>query len=529
MSDRPNIFLIMTDQQRFDTIAALGNRLIRTPALDRLCAAGTAFTRAYTPVPVCVGARTAILTGMPPHLTGCVDNDRPDLRTFPSLMQRLSESGYQCHGVGKMHFGGDKTRLWGFESRDTSEEEPAHDDDYVAFLRREGFSHVIEPHGVRSEMYYVPQPSQLPARLHHTTWVADRSIEFLSRRDRRRPFFLFSSFVKPHPPFENPTPWNQLYRTWEMPESYVPGNAEEYHTYWNRCQNRYKYCDAGRDRFLERTRRAAYYGAISFIDFAIGRMIDALGSEVANTLILFTADHGELLGDFGCFGKRSMLDASVRVPLIAVMPGMFSPGLKCDTACSLLSIASTALGVAGVRDPVVSREGPDLHDIARGMDPGPVFSQYQRGRYALYMAVYGQTKFVRSSPDSRSWILKVDDFGRESIISTSGEDHDAGKMLDHALRRRFERDRYAHAVENGQWIDYQPVPWPEPGDAGLLRQDSRELLERFDALGPTYARPSVGGADPYRLLRTPEPFLKRKRPEIEVDLRPRERLQPTHD
>ncbi|HEX2999642.1 MAG TPA: sulfatase-like hydrolase/transferase, partial [Armatimonadota bacterium] len=317
---RPNILLLMTDQQRYDTIAALGNPITRTPVLDRLAEEGTAFLRAYTPSPVCVSARCSLLTGLPPHRTGCTDNT-PMPQSMPSLMERLATAGYQTHGVGKMHFVPDSRALWGFEGRDYSEECGVADD-YRAFLDAAGYEHVRDPQGVRSEMYYIPQPSQLPARLHNTTWVADRSIDFLERRDRSRPFFLWTSFIKPHPPFENPTPWNKLYRCAEMPLPKRPEDSENLLTYWNRFQNRYKYRDQGLDNNLIRSLRAAYYGCISFVDYQVGRILAALEArgEMENTLILFVSDHGELLGDYNCFGKRCMLDSAARVPMLAYWP-----------------------------------------------------------------------------------------------------------------------------------------------------------------------------------------------------------------
>ena len=103
MNQRPNILFIMTDQQRSDTIAALGNRAIRTPALDSLVEAGTAFTNCYTPSPVCVAARSATITGVPPHLNGCTSNNESPLH-MPSIMQVLQSQGYRTHGIAKMHF-----------------------------------------------------------------------------------------------------------------------------------------------------------------------------------------------------------------------------------------------------------------------------------------------------------------------------------------------------------------------------------------------------------------------------------------
>ena len=96
----------------------------------------------------------------------------------------------------------------------------------------------------------IPQPSQLPAEHHHSTWVADRAIDFLQQRDRERPFFLWASFIKPHPPFESPVPWNKLYRAADMPPPHRPDGFEQMLTYWNHHQNRYKYRDKGYDEML---------------------------------------------------------------------------------------------------------------------------------------------------------------------------------------------------------------------------------------------------------------------------------------
>ena len=218
------------------------------------------------------------------------------------MMELLQGEGYQTHGVGKMHFVPDARKLWGFDSRVFSEEGGMREnDDFCDTLRSNGYDHVLDPNGVRSEWYYVPQPSQLPARLHHSTFIADRSIQFLQSRDRSRPFLLWSSFVKPHPPFESPVPWNRLYKPVEMPFPYMPRGYEDLQTYWNRVQNRYKYRDQGFDGNLVRLTKCAYYAAISFVDYNAGRILQALEDqgELDNTLVLFTSDHGELLGDYG--------------------------------------------------------------------------------------------------------------------------------------------------------------------------------------------------------------------------------------
>ncbi len=261
MIRQPNILFIMTDQQRSDTIAALGNRAIRTPALDSLVEQGITFSNCYTPSPVCVAARSATITGLPPHINGCTSNNESPLGRR-SIMQVLQGSGYQTHGIAKMHFNPETEALWGFDSRDISEEgarAPGSRNDFHRYLSENGYDHVLEPQGIRSELYYIPQPSQLPARHHHTTWVADRAIDYLNGRDRERPFFLWTSFIKPHPPFEAPAPWHKLYRAADMLPPRRPEGYEQLLTYWNHYQNRYKYRDKGYDQMLFRAIKAMYY------------------------------------------------------------------------------------------------------------------------------------------------------------------------------------------------------------------------------------------------------------------------------
>ena len=246
-----------------------------------------------------------------------------------SIMQVLHAAGYRTHGIGKMHFNPQVDAMWGFESREISEEGArlkGRRNDFHDYLNDKGYGHVLEPQGMRSEMYYIPQPSQLPAEHHHTAWVADRAIDFLQQRGKDRPFFLWTSFIKPHPPFESPVPWNKLYRAADMLPPHRPQGFEQLLSYWNHHQNRYKYRDKGYDEMLVRTMKAMYYACISFIDFNLGRILEALQDEIDNTLIIYTSDHGEMLGDYGSFGKRTMLNPAARIPLIMQAPDCASPG-----------------------------------------------------------------------------------------------------------------------------------------------------------------------------------------------------------
>jgi arylsulfatase len=311
---KPNILLFFTDQQRFDTIRALGNPIIRTPNMDRLCAMGTAFTSAYTPSPVCVSARASMFTGQYPMHTSMYSNDHGEApRSSETFVEALTRAGYRTHGIGKMHFKPEGNALHGYESRDISEEfNDVEKDAFFRFIRGHGFDYVCDPHGRRGDMYYIPQVSPYPEHLHPTHWVGDRAIDFLQSQKGDRPWFLMTSFIHPHPPFNPPNPWQRLYRAAMMPLPKMPADYETLITYINKVQNRRKYKGHGVDQDLVRSIKAYYYACISFIDFQIGRVLDTLeqSGQMNNTLIVLSSDHGDLLGDYGCWGKRSMHDAA---------------------------------------------------------------------------------------------------------------------------------------------------------------------------------------------------------------------------
>jgi len=376
-----------------------------------------------------------------------------------------------------MHFRPDPQALRGFQTRERQEEGVARieDDDYLQFLRANGFDHVYDPMGQRSEMYYIPQPSQLPARLHATQWVADRSLAFLRERDKSQPFFLFTSFLHPHPPFSPPTPWNKLYRAPMMPMPKEPRDCESLHTHINRHQNRYKFRDNGIDYNLLRCIKAYYYACISFIDFQVGRLLAELESsgELDNTLIVYTSDHGEFLGDYRCFGKRSMLDAAARVPLMVRYPERFAVGHVCDTPISLVDLLPTVASAAGVDADAYRSDGMDLAALAaHPPEERTVFSQFQNGALAQYMAVDERFKYVYSSSDRREFLFhRLED--PDETRSRAGVPFCHGKVAEMRQRlwARLRADGFDRPFDGEAWRLYPQPQWPADPDAGLLIQD----------------------------------------------------------
>lgn len=473
-----NILHVFTDQQRFDTVGRLGNPIIRTPALDRLVDEGTTFRNAFTPSPVCVPARVCMTTGLHPQNTGCLNNSDvlrvPEDQTFMSALQN---GGYQTHGIGKCHFEPDSQALRGFVQRERSEEIFAcrEDDDYAMHLEQNGYGHVGHVHGMRSEMYYVPQPAAMPAALHPTQWVGDRAVEFIrQKRDSSEPWYLYAGFIHPHPPFAVPVPWNMLYRAYDMPLPHRPTDFENLQYFILHYQNRYKYRDGGFDRNMASLIKAYYYAAISFIDYQVGRMLDCLekAGELDNTMIVFTADHGEYLGDYGCYGKRGMHDASSRIPLIVRHPGSFEPGTRCEQPVSLIDLAPTFINAGGVKTEM-PLDGVDLREVAAGnVRREIVFSQYNRGRDAVYMAVSRDWKYVYSAADGKEFLFDRlrDPMETRNCLHTPGKQEPLEKMKS-ALIGHLEACGHTEGLDGKEWRQYECPTIPANTTAWQLTQD----------------------------------------------------------
>lgn len=490
MKEKPNILYIFTDMQRADTIAALGNPVIRTPNLDRLVREGTAFTNAFTPSPVCCSARCSMHYGLYTGKTGLADNGlwmEDNGLSYPEL---LSRSGYETHGIGKCHFVPDLPgEMRGFDHRISQEEccSDPQSDDYMAWLAERGLDH-DEPHGARGEMYYIPQISRHDGPNHPTTWIADRTMEVMEAK-AEKPWMIFSSIIHPHPPFALPKPWHKLYRPFDMPLPRVSDQPEALWTFINRIQNRYKWRDQGMDLNLIRTIKAYYYACISHIDFQIGRMLEVLErtGQLDDTLIVFSSDHGEHLGDQNCFGKRSMHDAAANVPLLVRYPDRFPADHRCETPVSLVDILPTFCTAAGVDLDGVDHDGVDLAEVAQGnLEHRTVFSHFGGGAdpenkesHGIYMAVDGQNKYVYSSGDGRSWLFdrRRDPEETRNIANLPG----SGPRLE-AMEKLTQAFFWGQGVQNhlkkkkGGWTWKEVPPFDttwldQDPDAGLLLQD----------------------------------------------------------
>ena len=485
MASQPNILVIFTDQQRSDSIGALGNPVIRTPQFDRIAREGTAFVEHYSPSAECVPARCAFTMGQYPARTRCYGNGYAwPFDEKETLMAALGRAGYYTHGIGKLHFEPHATahELHGFHSRERQEEivsNPEHDE-YLQYLWAHGFKHVTDPHGVRGEMYYVPQPAQMPATHHPTQWVGDRAEAFLrARKPADGPWFLFASFIHPHPPFCPPAPWHKLYRDLDVPLPFMPPDCERLWLYINRAQNRTKRRDRGLDLNLLRMQRAYYYACVSFIDYQIGRMLAALEDTGAldNTVVVCTTDHGELLGDYGCFGKRSYHDPVTRIPLLVRYPRVFAPGARCTTPASLIDLTATILELAGAQFSTHRHDGVSLAALAGGAHTDrTVFSQLNRAGDGIYMAVNRQWKYVYSAPDQRELLFDRVRDPYDTHDCAGGWQHDfpwapAQEAMRANLLGFLREAGETEAYDGDSWRVYPKKQMPGNPDAVLLYQD----------------------------------------------------------
>lgn len=349
-----NILLITTDQQRFDTINAWGNRSIFTPHLNYMAAMGTSYTSCYACCPICVPSRTTIMTGLHGYESGAVSNathetvmkQQTKLRaTLPAI---LTDAGYQTCAMGKMHFEPARAH-YGFEQMTL----PL---DYMK--EYDGRRDTVRPkiHGI-GECLMEPVLSTVDVKDSITTWITDRSIDFMENRDPLRPFFMWTSYTKPHPPFDPCRDFWDLYADITLPEpvygDWSPSLEKTPQGFLAGAYENTNMHLLGKEQ-IQASRRA-YYACITQVDYSLGRLFGALRENglAENTWVIFTSDHGEMLGDHFMSQKNLFFEGSAHVPLLIVPPaGRNEPrNMKVDCLTEMADLYPTILEMAGITPP----------------------------------------------------------------------------------------------------------------------------------------------------------------------------------
>ncbi len=371
MARPPNILLLMADQLTPGFLPCYGGGFVQAPALAALAAESVVFDAAYCNFPICAPSRYSMLAGRLPHAIGAWDNATEFPSEIPTVAHYLAAAGYRTVLAGKMHFVG-ADQLHGYAERLTTDIYPAE------FLWVPDWSKspaLSKPTGVGMGHVVDAGPSRRNMQIDYDEEVAHAAVQKLydlarerERGGRDTPFFLTVSYTHPHPPFVAPrAEWERCEGT-EIPPPTVPEIPYERldpHSQW-------LYLAHGQDKHRitpERTARArrAYAAMVSYADRQIGRVLDALhdAGHAADTLVVFCADHGEMMGERGMWFKQTFYEPSVRVPLMVRWPGLVAPG-RCAAPCSLVDLLPTLLDAAGGGiAPVDALDGASLLPLLR--------------------------------------------------------------------------------------------------------------------------------------------------------------------
>ena len=364
MSDSPNILWICTDQQRFDTIRALGNLNAQTTRLDKLIEEGTTFNQAYCQSPVCAPSRASFLTGRYPRTTRCRQNGQSIPADEVLISKIFSDAGYRCGLAGKLHLASCSDGK--VEKRTDDGYDPFHwshhpqpdweENEYTQWLTEKGQNWFgLQGEKINSYVHHGP-----PAEYSQTAWCAEKTIEFIKNEKGRPWFFSFNCF-DPHHPFDPPKEYLEKFNFDDMPLPSMHPNEADAKTTFQKLDRIWAHNNPGEFQVEamtdqdKRTVYAAYMAMVSLIDDQVGRILDALEEtgQADNTLVVFMSDHGEMLGDHGIYFKGPhFYDCQMRVPLIMRWPnGGVLKSRQVDGFVELVDLMPTFLEAAGLKVP----------------------------------------------------------------------------------------------------------------------------------------------------------------------------------
>ncbi len=396
-----NLLIIMSDEHSFETLGCYGHPIAKTPNIDALAARGARFTNAYTPSPVCVPTRAAIQTGRHVHEIGTWDSATPYDGSPPSWGHELIAQGRRSVSIGKLHFRS-KEDDNGFDPEICSMH-VVNGTGWISGLLRDELPPNAEPSREYAEMIgpggstYVDYDELVCEEA--CKWLKEKAGNSKEKAgNSEAPWTTFVSMVAPHYPLTPPKKFFDLYPPEEMDDPRDPLAFErhpflkEFREFWN-----------FEDYFTPESRavaRASYYGLISYMDDNVGKILAALdASGVANdTLVIYTSDHGDMIGNHGFWAKCTMYEDSAGVPLVMAGPGV-EAGTVVDGPCSLLDLHPTALDVAGITpelDPA-PRAGVSLLSMADGKNQDrTILSEYHDGgcKSGFYMVRWDKWKYV---------------------------------------------------------------------------------------------------------------------------------------
>lgn len=447
---RPNILWYCTDHQRFDTIASLGYPFVNTPHLDRLASEGTAFTHAYCQNPVCTPSRASFLTGMYPIRTNMITSG---CESYPAgfeelLISRiLADAGYDCGLIGKLHLAGayrgpEVRRADGygfFEYSHMPYRWPGVvDDSYISWVKAAGYDPVeVVPEYDRAGLFDIGSAgwngmkiptsakNNVPVEVHQTTWCTEKAIEFVSR-PRNQPWLLSVNPFDPHPPLDPPLEYFQRYRPDSLPPAAFRESDLEHQAKLTDVPFSGPVCNPSEMGIQDI--KAAFYAMIELIDEQFGRILTTLEEtgQRDNTIVIFTSDHGDALGDHGLIMKGARFyEGHVRVPLIWSWPHNIESDLRSHALVELIDIVPTLLEAAKI-EPRAEIQGRSLLPILTGRKEPHSHREFVRCEHC-YKLSNGRTGYATMYRDNRWKLIRYhgQDLGELFDLSADPNEHES--------------------------------------------------------------------------------------------------------
>lgn len=469
----PNILLIVTEQHRADCVGYENHPVLLTPTIDGIARNGVRFGRFYSACPSCISARRSMLTGQTPQKHGLVGYCEGLEWEAPTLPGILRNHGYHTHLVGRTMHQYPVRRRHGYESMELAGQSAC--SDYNEFLRQHGPPGQTGwfGSGIMHNDWTV-RPWPLADHLHQTNWTVERALHFLRRRDPSCPFFLTVSFLAAHPPLQPPPFYLERYLRTGVPERVAGDWATPPDTRESDPVAPHR-IDLQGEALL--SARAAYYGLINHMDDQLRRLLNPITALTArDTLVVFTSDHGELLGDHFLWRKGHPLEASARVPFAIAGPESlgFRRDARVDLPCTHADLMPTLLDLAGIPIPDTV-DGRSLTPLLRGEETA--------WREFLHIEHSG---FEHGLVDGREKYLWNPRDGRELLFDLSGDPNECHNLASSpaaaprlALWRQRLIARLAHRPEgfvaDGRLVPGRPCPATLP-HAGTPHAFQRQRL-----------------------------------------------------
>jgi choline-sulfatase len=440
-TDQPNFLFIMADQLSAPALPAYGHPVVKAPHIDALARESVLFEQAYCNFPFCAPSRIAMLTGQLPSRLGAYDNGAEVSSTVPTIMHYLRARGYHTSLSGKMHFIG-PDQLHGYEERLTTDIYPGDfsttPDWSVKGMPLSGISFrgVVEA-GLCKRNLQIDFDEQV----HHE---AMRKLYALGRGPAKRPFMLTVSYTHPHNPFNTTQAYWDRYDHEEIDlpaVPHIPYEARDPHSKRHYLLTRMDEYDMTDERI--RMARHAYYGMVSYFDDKVGELLGALDDAglAENTVVVLTADHGEMLGERGMWYKMCLFERAMRVPLLFRLPAGARTARRVARPVSHLDVLPTMLELA-VDAPASLVEAIDGHSLVplmRGNEDGEahdIYAEYTaEGAIAPCLMVRSGThKYIWSEPDGgQLFDIANDPHERENLAGST-----SAKEVEDAMRRRID-------------------------------------------------------------------------------------------